>query len=357
LFTGGLRETVRQGAAVSAQAHIRYTGRRYRRVIALLDEHYDEMWVGGKASYKLGGIIENGGELVIYAPHLTGISTTHGAMIEKYGYAPLEQVREMVEGSDELRANLCVAAHLAHVSYGSRVGEGGRIEPRYRITLASAVPEEVCRRVKLGYVRCADVDLETDRRDPDTLVVEDAGRGHSALTTRSSSSTRGAISTWSPTIPREACGHRRGRHRRPCRRRLVAARRLGCPCHRAGREAARAGVGARGRAERAQGTPRTRPRTERDSAGDCGQGVRGPRSGRPRDQARGFSRRRHPVARAAAAGAARDAAGKLRRRAADAGTARRAPRRTRCRRGDRRRRCRLGDLPRAAPGRAMTRRL
>ena len=176
LFTGGLRETVRQGAAVSAQAHIRYTGRRYRRVIALLDEHYDEMWVGGKASYKLGGIIENGGELVIYAPHLTGISTTHGAMIEKYGYAPLEQVREMVEGSDELRANLCVAAHLAHVSYGSRVGEGGRIEPRYRITLASAVPEEVCRRVKLGYVRCADVDLESARRDPDTLVVEHAGR-------------------------------------------------------------------------------------------------------------------------------------------------------------------------------------
>jgi len=176
LFAGGLRETVRQAAAVSAQAHIRYVGRRYRRVIALLDEHYDEMWVGGKASYKLGGIIENGGELVIYAPHLTGISTTHGAMIEKYGYAPLEQVREMVEGSDELRANLCVAAHLAHVSYGSRVGEGGRIEPRFRIALASGVPEDVCRRVKLAYLRCADVDLEAARRDPDTLVVEHAGR-------------------------------------------------------------------------------------------------------------------------------------------------------------------------------------
>ena len=78
LFTGGLRETVRQAAAVSAQVHIRYTGRRYTRVIALLDEHYDELWVGGKASYKLGGIIEDGGELVIYAPHLKGISTTHG---------------------------------------------------------------------------------------------------------------------------------------------------------------------------------------------------------------------------------------------------------------------------------------
>ena len=176
LFTGGLRETVRQAAAVSAQVHVRYTGRRYQRVIALLDEHYDELWVGGKASYKLGGIIEDGGELVIYAEHLKGISTTHGRLIEKYGYAPLETVREMVEGSDELRSNLCVAAHLAHVSYGSRVSTDGRIAPRYRITLASGISEEVCARVKLGYRALADVDLEGARRDPDTLIVEHAGR-------------------------------------------------------------------------------------------------------------------------------------------------------------------------------------
>jgi len=175
LFAGSLRETVRQAAAVSAQVHVRYTGRRYCRVVALLDEHYDEMWVAGKASYKLGAIIEHGGELVIYAPHLKGISTTHGRLIEKYGYAPLEQVREMVDGSDELSANLCVAAHLAHVSYGSRLADG-RIAPRYRITLASAIPEEVCERVKLGYAPLASIDVDAARRDPDTLVVENAGR-------------------------------------------------------------------------------------------------------------------------------------------------------------------------------------
>lgn len=176
LFTGGLRETVRQAAEVSARLHIRHTGRRYRRVIALLDEHYDEMWVGGKASYKLGAIVEEGGELVIYAPHLKGISTTHGRLIEKYGYAPLEQVREMVEGSDELRANLCVAAHLTHVSYAGRRGPDGGIHPRYRITLASSIPEQTCRQVKLGYAPYASIDLDAARRDPDTLVVEHAGR-------------------------------------------------------------------------------------------------------------------------------------------------------------------------------------
>lgn len=176
LFTGTLRETVRQAAAVSAQVHIRYTGRRFRRVIALLDDHYDEMWVAGKASYKLGAIIEHGGELVIYAPHLKTISTTHGRLIEKYGYAPLEQVREMVDGSDELSANLCVAAHLAHVSYGSRVAADGRIAPRYRITLASSIPSEVCARVRLGYAPLESIDVAAARRDPDTLVVENAGR-------------------------------------------------------------------------------------------------------------------------------------------------------------------------------------
>jgi nickel-dependent lactate racemase len=176
LFTGGLRETVRRAADVSARLHVRHTGRRYRRVVALLDEHYDEMWVGGKASYKLGAIVEDGGELIIYAPQLKGISTTHGRLIEKYGYAPLEQVREMVEGSDELRANLCVAAHLAHVSYAGRLGSDGRVEPRYRITLASSIPEQTCRRVKLGYASYQSIDIEAARRDPDTLVVEHAGR-------------------------------------------------------------------------------------------------------------------------------------------------------------------------------------
>ena len=149
LFTGGLRETVRQAAAVSAQVHIRYTGRRYRRVVALLDEHYDELWVGGKASYKLGGIIEDGGELVIYAPHLKGISTTHGAMIEKYGYAPLEHgprdgrrvrraarqpVRRGAPGARELRRpHRRRRQDRAALPHHARVGD-----PRRRLRAASS---------------------------------------------------------------------------------------------------------------------------------------------------------------------------------------------------------------------------
>ncbi|HWP43692.1 MAG TPA: lactate racemase domain-containing protein [Blastocatellia bacterium] len=176
LFAGDLREAFRQAAEISRRVHIRYTGRKYSRVVALLDDHYDDMWVGGKASYKLGAIIEEGGELLIYAPHLRRISETHGRLIERFGYAPLETVAEMVTASTELMANLCVAAHLAHVAYASRRDERGRVMPRYRITLASAIDEATCRRVNLGYMDPKQFRREDYEGDPDTLVVERAGR-------------------------------------------------------------------------------------------------------------------------------------------------------------------------------------
>ncbi|HKP80976.1 MAG TPA: lactate racemase domain-containing protein [Pyrinomonadaceae bacterium] len=176
LFTGEIREAFRRAAEVSRQVHIRYTGRKYKKVVALLDPHYDELWVGGKASYKLGAIIEEGGELIIYAPQLTKLSETHGALIEKYGYAPLECVRDMLGVSPELRENLCIAAHLAHVAYAGRLDDEGKVIPRYRITMASGLDEETCRRVNLGYMDHRSFDYEALRSEPDTLIVENAGR-------------------------------------------------------------------------------------------------------------------------------------------------------------------------------------
>lgn len=174
LFAGDIRESFRRAAGVSRETHIRYTGRKYKRVIALLDPHYDELWVGGKASYKLGAVVEDGGELIIFAPHLNKLSETHGALIEKYGYAPLESVRDMLGVSQELRENLCIAAHLAHVAYAGRIDANGNIVPRYRITMASGLDEQTCKRVNLGYLDYRTFDYETT--DPDTLIVNDAGR-------------------------------------------------------------------------------------------------------------------------------------------------------------------------------------
>lgn len=172
LFGGGLRESFRAAATVSKEVHTRRAGRKYKRVVALLDKHYDELWTGGKASYKLGGIVEDGGELIIHAPQITEFSRTHGAGIERFGYAPIEKIREIVAESPDLANDLCVAAHLAHVAYGSRP-EGGQ---RFRITLSSAISKERCEAANLAYADPSEFDIESYRRDADTLVVERAGR-------------------------------------------------------------------------------------------------------------------------------------------------------------------------------------
>lgn len=160
---------------MSRQVHIRYTGRKYRRVIAILDEHLKDLWVGGKASYRLGAVIEEGGELIIYAPHLTGLSDVHGVLIRRYGYAPLERIRELVEDSEELRLNLCVAAHLAHVSFAGRTLPDGKVVPRYSITLASGIDEATCRQVNLRYMPSSAILSADCEDDADTLIVQQAG--------------------------------------------------------------------------------------------------------------------------------------------------------------------------------------
>jgi hypothetical protein len=52
----------------------------------------------------------------------------------------------------------------------------GEYEPRYRISLASQVTEETCRRVRLGFLDYRTFDPYQFRADPDTFIVENAGR-------------------------------------------------------------------------------------------------------------------------------------------------------------------------------------
>jgi lactate racemase len=174
-FVGDVKTAFLEAAQISAQVHVKYVPQKYRRVVAILDEHYDELWVGGKASYKLGGIIEEGGELLIYAPHLREISLTHGAAIEKFGYQPIEIVREMVKNNADLAKNLCVAAHLAHVAYAGRM-ENGQILPRFSIKLASALDAEICCKLNFEFADWREIDWEKFAADAETLVVERAGR-------------------------------------------------------------------------------------------------------------------------------------------------------------------------------------
>ena len=95
-------------------------------------------------------------------------------MIERFGYAPLEKVKQLLAESEELQANLCVAAHLAQVAFAGKFAD--KFASRFQITLASQIDAKTCRRLNLNYLDYRNFRRENYENEDDTLIVENAGR-------------------------------------------------------------------------------------------------------------------------------------------------------------------------------------
>ena len=135
---------------------------------------YDELWVAGKCMYKLEAIVADGGELIIYAPHMKEISVTHGRVIQEVGY----HVRDyFTKQWDRFKGYPWgVLAHSTHVR-GTGTYEDGVEKPRIQVTLASAIPKDVCQRINLGYRDPNSIDVEAfaNGEDDRRLLVRKAG--------------------------------------------------------------------------------------------------------------------------------------------------------------------------------------
>ena len=68
------------------QRHIVWLKKPVRRALAIMPELYDDLWTGAKGMYKMEPAIADGGEVVIYAPHIRDVSHVHGALIDRIGY-------------------------------------------------------------------------------------------------------------------------------------------------------------------------------------------------------------------------------------------------------------------------------
>src|SRR5690606_6417485 len=162
-----------EASEVSARTHVRYLDRPYRRVLSIVSERYDELWTASKGMYKLEPVVADGGELVLYAPHVREISRTHGEAVRKVGYHCMAYFLAQPERFAAFPRT--VLAHSTHLrgagSYDPVMGERGRIT----VTLATGIDEETTRAVGLEYHDPALIDPEEWAKDPGTLVVPDAG--------------------------------------------------------------------------------------------------------------------------------------------------------------------------------------
>jgi hypothetical protein len=86
LYIGSYEEAWPQAVALSSRMHIRTVAHPFKRVLSVMPEMYDDIWTAAKGMYKLEPVVADGGEVVIYAPHITEISYTHGRILDEIGY-------------------------------------------------------------------------------------------------------------------------------------------------------------------------------------------------------------------------------------------------------------------------------
>jgi nickel-dependent lactate racemase len=176
LWVGSHVDAFEAAAELSERLNVIRVSRPYRRVLSMPAERYDDLWTAAKAMYKTEPVVADGGEVVIYAPHLAEVSYTHGRLIDQVGY----HVRDYFLGQWDRFRDVpgAILAHSTHVRGSGAYDAATGIErPRIRVTLATAIPEERCRRIALGYADPAGIDPSEweGREDEGILVVPHAG--------------------------------------------------------------------------------------------------------------------------------------------------------------------------------------
>jgi nickel-dependent lactate racemase len=176
LYFGTPEDAYEAAADLSAKHHIIYVDKPFKRVLSVMPDLYDDLWTAAKGMYKMEPAIADGGEVIIYAPHIDEVSYTHGHVLDEIGY----HVRDyFLKQWDQFKHHPWgVLAHSTHLrGAGAYDAETGVESPRIRVTLATGIPRERCERINLGYLDPATVDPQewAGREDEGVLLVPRAG--------------------------------------------------------------------------------------------------------------------------------------------------------------------------------------
>lgn len=176
LYIGSPEEAWEAASDLSAQLHIVWVDRPYKRVLSVMPKLYDDIWTGAKGMYKLEPAIADGGEVVIYAPHIDEFSYTHGQVLEQVGYHTRDYFIKQWDRFKDFP--LGVIAHSTHLKgIGTYDEATGTEYPRIRVTLATRISRERCERLNLGYLDPDTINIDEwkNREDEGILLVPKAG--------------------------------------------------------------------------------------------------------------------------------------------------------------------------------------
>lgn len=176
LYFGEPREAWQAAARLSAQRHVRYVDKPFRQVFSVMPHMYDDLWTAAKGMYKMEPAVADGGEVIIYAPHVSEVSYTHGRLIDEIGYHCRDYFLNQWDKFRHYPGG--VLAHATHLKgMGTYDAVTGKETPRIKVTLATGISPERCRRINLAYLDPGSINFDElrDREAEGILVVPRAG--------------------------------------------------------------------------------------------------------------------------------------------------------------------------------------
>jgi nickel-dependent lactate racemase len=174
LFGGTPEAAWDKASDLSRKLHITYKEKPFHTIVSCCPPMYDELWTAGKCMYKLEPVLADGGELIIYAPHLKEVCVSHGNHIEAIGYHCRDYFLKQWEQFKDIPWG--VLAHSTHVR-GLGTFENGAEKCRAQVTIASQIPADKCKQMNLGYrdPKSIRTDEFANRENDGVLLVPKAG--------------------------------------------------------------------------------------------------------------------------------------------------------------------------------------
>lgn len=159
-------------SAVSAKKHIRFLDKPVKRVVSIIPSRYQDIWTAAKGMYKVEPIIQDGGEVILFAPHIDEFSITHKEL-EDIGYHCREYFSSQMEKFEEVSKTLM--AHSSHLrgagSFSPTQGEQCRIT----VTLSTGISKNRTESMNLKYLDPSSFFLSDYENDSETLINQNAG--------------------------------------------------------------------------------------------------------------------------------------------------------------------------------------
>lgn len=170
---GGAHPAWEAAAAISSGTHITYLDQPVKQVLSIIPKKYQDIWVAAKGMYKVEPVIADGGEVIIYAPHVTEFAYSHPELAE-IGYHCMPYFTEQWGKFKDFPGGLL--AHSTHLRGQGTYSEADGERCRITVTLATGISEERTRAMNLNYRDPATIDIDAFPKDSaEHLFVPHAG--------------------------------------------------------------------------------------------------------------------------------------------------------------------------------------